>query len=181
MHFVRLYARVIATLGQDRTMAIWLIAANLLIAALLFIEPLLFGRVIELLTAAPTLTSAELWQRATLLLGSWAGVGVLGIVASIAAALQAERLAHHNRLLAMRRFYEHVLTLPPSFHGETRTGGLMKVMLSGADTMFWLWLSFFRDQRTASCSRARPESTSSTYPTRGAPARCRICWKAMCR
>ena len=71
---------------------------------------------------------------------------MLGIVASIAAALQAERLAHHNRLLAMRRFYEHVLTLPPSFHGETRTGGLMKVMLSGADTMFWLWLSFFRDQ-----------------------------------
>ena len=146
MGFVRLYGRVIGQLGADRRVAWWLMAANLLLAGLLFVEPLLFGRVIELLAEARGLAGDVLWQRAAVLLGSWAGVGLLGILAGIGAGLQAERMAHRNRLLAMRRFYEHVLALPPSFHGDTRTGGLMKLMLSGADTMFWLWLSFFRDQ-----------------------------------
>ncbi len=140
MRFLRLYARVIAVLRPDRTKALWLMAANLLIAGLLFVEPLLFGRVIQMLADGATMGPA------VTLLGSWAGVGLLGIVASIAASLHAERLAHRNRLQAMARFYQHVLALPPAFHGDTRTGGLMKVMLSGADTMFWLWLSLFRDQ-----------------------------------
>ena len=146
MRFVRIYARVIAVLGPDRTKALWLIVVNLMIVGLMFIEPVLFGRVIELLGSARNLPSAELWDRATWLLGSWAGIGLLGLLANIATSLHAERLAHHNRLQAMATFYQHVLALPPSFHGDTRTGGLMKVMLSGADTMFWLWLSLFRDQ-----------------------------------
>ena len=87
----------------------------------------------------------------------WAGVGVAGIVANIIAALHAERLAHRNRLIAMRRFFEHVLSLPLSFHGEAHSGRLMKMMLSGADAMFWLWLSFFRD----------------SFPPRRHPCRCR--------
>jgi ATP-binding cassette subfamily B protein len=146
MRFLRLYARVIAVLRPDRTKALWLMAANLLIAGLLFVEPLLFGRVIQMLADASTMGRAELIGSAVTLLGSWAVVGLLGIVASIAASLHAERLAHRNRLQAMARFYQHVLALPPAFHSDTRTGGLMKVMLSGADTMFWLWLSLFRDQ-----------------------------------
>jgi hypothetical protein len=40
-----------------------------------------------------------------------------------------------------------VLTLPPSYHGDAQSGRLMKIMLSGADALFWLWLSFFRDQQ----------------------------------
>ena len=139
MHFLLIYARVIATLGRDRVLAAWLIAGNLLIAVLLFIEPLLFGQVICLLAGPSSAGIARL-------LAIWAVVGVLGILAGIVAALWAERLAHGNRLLAMRHFYEHVLSLPPAFHGATNAGGVMKVMLSGADTMFWLWLGFFRDQ-----------------------------------
>jgi ATP-binding cassette subfamily B protein len=46
----------------------------------------------------------------------------------------------------MQVFYEHVLSLPAAFHGEAHSGRLMKVMLSGADAIFWLWLSIFRDQ-----------------------------------
>jgi glucan exporter ATP-binding protein len=36
--------------------------------------------------------------------------------------------------------------LPLSFHGEAHSGRLMKVMLSGADSMFSVWLTFFREQ-----------------------------------
>ena len=46
----------------------------------------------------------------------------------------------------MGRFFEHVLSLPLSFHGETHSGRLMKIMLSGTDGLFGMWLVFFRDQ-----------------------------------
>ena len=144
--FWRLYCRVIAVLGRDRRVAALLLIANLGLAGLMFVEPVLFGRVIEMLGSASTRPADALWHDAVWLLGIWAAVGVGGIIASMVASLQAERLAHRNRLLAMRRFYEHVLALPPAFHGAAHSGRLMKAMLSGADTMFWLWLGFFRDQ-----------------------------------
>ncbi|HEY5301473.1 MAG TPA: ATP-binding cassette domain-containing protein, partial [Acetobacteraceae bacterium] len=87
-----------------------------------------------------------LWQQATVLLSIWAGVGVAGIASNMATALQAERLAHRNRIKAIRRYYSHVLGLPLSFHGDIHSGRLMKVMITGTDGMFALWLVFFRDQ-----------------------------------
>jgi ATP-binding cassette subfamily B protein len=63
-------------------------------------------------------------------------------------ALYADRLAHRNRLAAMSRFYQHVLHLPLSFHGDTHSGRLLKIMLTGSDNMFWTWLGFFREHLT---------------------------------
>ena len=146
MRVFRLYARVIGALGPDRPLAAWLALADLFVAAAQFIDPLLFGRVIELLTRSADMPRAELWHEAAIVLGVWAAVGLTGILANIGTAWQADRLAHRGRLAAMSRFYEHVLTLPPAFHGAAHSGRLIKVMLQGADAMFWLWLSFFRDQ-----------------------------------
>ena len=49
-------------------------------------------------------------------------------------------------LAAMSRFFGHVLALPLSFHGDTHSGRLMKMMISGSDALFALWLTFFREQ-----------------------------------
>jgi ATP-binding cassette subfamily B protein len=38
-----------------------------------------------------------------------------------------------------------VLQLPLSYHSATHSGRLMKVMLQGTDTLWGLWLGFFRD------------------------------------
>ena len=46
-------------------------------------------------------------------------------------------------------YFEHVLQLPLSFHGGIHSGRLMKVMLSGTDTLWWLWLGFFREHLAA--------------------------------
>jgi glucan exporter ATP-binding protein len=146
MNLLRVYARVIATLGRDARIAALLAVANLVVAGLQFLDPVLFGMVVEMLSHSDTAAPGALWTQAVRLLSLWAGVGVGGILANIAAALQAERLAHRNRLMAMRRFFEHALSLPLAFHGDAQTGRLMKIMLSGADAMFWLWLTFFRDQ-----------------------------------
>ncbi len=146
MGFLRTYLRVILSLRDSRGIALALVAANLLVALLQFLDPLLFGRVIELLARAGTMPRDQLWSEAATILGLWAGIGLASIVAGIAASLHADRLAHRSRLEAMRRYFGHVLHLPPQFHGEAHSGRLMKVMLGGADAMSWLWLNFFREQ-----------------------------------
>jgi glucan exporter ATP-binding protein len=146
MNVLRVYFRVIAILGRDKPIVVVLTLANVAVAGLQFLDPLLFGRAVDMLSHADTTPPGVLWRQAALLLGLWVAVAAGGIGCNIAAALQADRLAHRNRLLAMQRFYEHSLSLPQSFHGEAHSGRLMKIMVSAADSMFSLWLAFFREQ-----------------------------------
>ncbi|HEY2133405.1 MAG TPA: glucan ABC transporter ATP-binding protein/ permease [Acetobacteraceae bacterium] len=146
MNVLRVYLRTMGMLRGNLRLAILLSLANILVATLQFLDPVLFGRVIQMLSSSGSMAPGALWSQAVRLLGIWAVVGVGGIAANIAAALHAERLSHRNRLEGMRRFYEHVLSLPLSFHGDAHSGRLMKTMLSGADTMFGIWLTFFREQ-----------------------------------
>lgn len=145
MKFFALYARVLGLLRQDRAIAWFLVLANLAVMGFQFAEPVLFGRVINLLTGADAQARAVVVRGAVRLLGLWAMVGLASIGASIVLAVQAERLAHRNRLLAMSRFYQHVLSMPPAFHTSRHSGQLMKIMLSGADALFWMWLTFFKE------------------------------------
>ena len=77
------------------------------------------------------MSAQRLWSQAASLLGIWAGVGALRIVANMLVALHSERMAHRNRLMVMSRFFGHVLNLPLSFHGDTHSGRLIKVMIVG--------------------------------------------------
>ncbi len=146
MSFLKIYGRVLSSLGSDKRLAIMLGIANLIVAGLQFLDPVLFGRVIGLLSQSDQDTASQLWSAATWLLGIWLCVGVASIAANIAVALHAERMAHRNRLGIMNRYFGHVLSLPLSFHGDIHSGRLMKVMLGGSDALFGLWLSFFREQ-----------------------------------
>jgi len=146
MRFLRVYGRVLGFLGRDLRIAALLAGANLMVAGLQFLDPVLFGRVVNLLTESDHLSGDDLWSQAAMLLAIWASVGVGGIVSNIAVSLQTERLAHRNRITAMSRYFRHVLALPLSFHGDTHSGRLIKAMLSGTDGLFGTWLVFFRDQ-----------------------------------
>jgi glucan exporter ATP-binding protein len=117
----------------------WLVLGNICLAALQFIDPLLFGKVIGLLAAGASFSAVTGW------IGVWALVGLTGIAASMVIAWRADRLAHSMRLEAMARFYDHALSLPPAFHNATDSGRLMKIMITGVDAMFNLVLSFLRN------------------------------------
>lgn len=145
MKFIRLYGRVLALLAADRSVAIGLAFAALALAGLSFLEPVLFGRVVDLLARSERLPAEALWTEAFALLALWGAVGLSGIGANVAVALLSDRMAHRNRLVVMGRYFQHVLSLPLSFHGDTQSGRLMKIMLMGSDNLFGLWLSFFRD------------------------------------
>ena len=146
MRFIQIYRRVLASLGNDKRLAVMLGAANLIVAGLQFLDPVLFGRVIGLLSASDTMAADEVWPQATQLMTIWLLVGAAGIGANMATALHSERMAHRNRLSIMNRYFSHVISLPLSFHGDIHSGRLMKVMLGGSDSLFGLWLVFFKEQ-----------------------------------
>jgi len=143
MNFVRLYTRVLELLGEESRLAWTLALANVSLAAAQFAEPVLFGRIVDALTRAQGRDPA--WTDLTVLLGAWVGFGLFTIVSGALVALHADRLAHRRRHAVMTNYFEHILQLPLSFHGSVHSGRLMKIMLTGTDSLWWLWLGFFRE------------------------------------
>lgn len=148
MAFIKVYTRVLAMLGPDKWVAAGLSLAALALAGLQFLEPVLFGRVVDILSVADRLPRETVWAQAINLLLVWGAVGITGIGANVATSLLSDRMAHRNRLSVMNRYFQHVLSMPLSFHGDTQSGRLMKVMLIGADHLFAIWLNFFREHLT---------------------------------
>jgi ATP-binding cassette, subfamily B, beta-glucan exporter len=145
MEFLRLYARVFSLLGPAARTG-WLLGlANAALAAAQFVEPVLFGRIIDALVGGPSAGVIGLVP----LLTAWALFGLFTIGCGVLIALHADRLAHRRRQAVLTSYFEHVLQLPLSFHGKTHSGRLMKVMLTGTDALWGLWLFFFREHCAA--------------------------------
>ena len=146
MHMLKVYGRVLGLLRPEWRRCASMLACSLAIAAIGFLDPVLFGRVVDLLSRSASLPMEQLWAEAGSLLGLWAVVGLAGIGAGMAVALVADRMAHRARMREMGRFFSHALSLPAAFHGKVHSGALMRILTSGTDTLFHLWLGFFRDQ-----------------------------------
>lgn len=146
MNFIRVYGRVIALLGRDLRSAGWLCLMSLFIASIQFIEPLLFGRAIQMLPSLPRAEASLLPNQLVPLLAIWGGLSAVGILLSFASSFIAERVSHRNRLKAMSRYHEHVLSLPLPFHQATHSGYLMKTLVGATEALLFSWLFFLRDQ-----------------------------------
>jgi ATP-binding cassette subfamily B protein len=144
---LRLYLRVLRLLGSQTRLAWMLALANVALAGAQFAEPVLFGRIIDRLTQAQTGDAARAGVMP--LLAAWAGFGLFTIVCGALSALYADRLAHRRRHAVLTDYFEHILQLPLSYHGGTHSGRLLKVMLAGTDSLWWLWLAFFREHLLA--------------------------------
>ena len=145
MLFLRLYFRVLGLLRPVWRSSLALIAANLALAFAQFAEPMLFGKVIDRLAAAQGAGIAPKWSEIGPWLALWSGFGVFSIVASVLVSLFSDRLAHRRRFAAIADFFEHLMRLPSSYHAGSHTGPMLKTMMDGANAMFGLWLSFFRE------------------------------------
>ena len=150
MSLLRLYARVLALLGKEARLGWMLAGANLLLAAAQFAEPVLFGRIIDVLSGNPA--TGPLTSQATSpwpLLAAWAAFGLFTILCGVIVALHADRLSHRQRQAVLTSYFEHIMQLPLTFHTGTHSGRLMKVMLQGTDALWRLWLGFFREHFAA--------------------------------
>src|SRR5215212_2736122 len=149
MNFIRLYGRVLSELGPEAKLGWLLTFSNIALATAQFAEPVLLGRIIDTLSNAQAKATAPSWSELAPLLGAWAGFGLFTIAASVLVALHADRLAHRRRHAVLTGYFEHVLQLPLSYHGGSHSGRLMKVMLTGTDSLWGLWVAFFRENFAA--------------------------------
>ena len=145
MNIFRLYGRVLALLGSESRLAWALALENMALASAQFAEPVLLGRIIDTLTGAQSRGEPPAWSQLGVLLSAWAGFGLFTIACGTLIALYADRLSHRRRHVVLTGYFEHVLQLPLSYHGNTHSGRLMKVMLQGTDALWALWVGFFRD------------------------------------
>jgi glucan exporter ATP-binding protein len=144
---IRIYARVLALLGPELRLAVVLACSNIALAAAQFAEPMLFGRIIDALTTARA--PGFEWSSIFTLVALWVGFGLFTILCGALAALYADRMAHRRRHVVLTSYFEHVLQLPISFHGGAHSGRLMKIMLAGTDSLWTIWVEFFRDDFAA--------------------------------
>src|SRR5271169_4182020 len=97
MSFIRIYLRVLGLLRSDARLAVTLALANIALAATQFVEPVLFGRVVDALSA-PLPAGLEAAAHALApLVGAWVGFGLFNIGAGTLIAWFADRLAHRRR------------------------------------------------------------------------------------
>jgi ATP-binding cassette subfamily B protein len=149
MNLFRLYGRVLALLGPEAALGWFLATANVALAAAQFAEPVLFGRIIDTFAGAQGRPGELKWADLSPLLVAWIAFGLFNIACGVVVALFADRLAHRRRQAVLTGYFEHVLQLPLAFHGGAHSGRLMKVMLSGTDALWALWLAFFREHFAA--------------------------------
>ncbi len=149
MSFVRIYLRVLGLLRPVARLALTLALANTALAAAQFVEPVLFGRIVDALSGALPAGVAPAARALAPLIGLWVGFGLFVIVAATLVAWYADRLSHQRRNMVLADYFEHVLQLPLAYHAGAHSGRQMKVMLTGTDTLWWLWLSFFREHLSA--------------------------------
>jgi glucan exporter ATP-binding protein len=149
MSFLRIYLRVLDLLAPEARLAGALALANIALAVAQFVEPVLFGHIIDALSGTLPAGVAPAVAVLAPLIGAWVAFGLFIIAASTLVAWFADRLAHRRRNLVLADFFEHLLQLPLAYHAGAHSGRQLKVMLTGTDTLWWLWVQFFREHFAA--------------------------------
>jgi len=132
--------RALAMLVVERGQTIWVVVSGVALGIVPIGEQVLLARVVDALA---------LGQGAFPIIGLWALLGFVGIVAGVIVAVMADRLAHRRRLAALGQAFEHAIILPISYHAEKGSGAVVRTILAGTDALFWNWLSFLREQFVA--------------------------------
>ncbi len=140
MSLIEIYKRALGLLSGEKHLAIGLALAGVVIAAVQLAEPVLLGRLVDALTKG---------EGAFGLIGLWAALGLFGIFAGVAVATYSDRLAHRQKLIHLSDVFERAMALPQTYHAERGSGAVIRTILSGMSSLFWLWLGAMRDQLTA--------------------------------
>jgi ATP-binding cassette, subfamily B, beta-glucan exporter len=149
MSFIRIYLRVLALLESEARLAGTLALANIALAVSQFIEPVLFGHIVDALSGTLPVSVAAAALVLAPLIGAWVGFGLFIIIAGTLVAWFSDRLAHRRRNIVLTDYFEHVLQLPLAYHAAAHSGRQLKIMLAGTDTLWSLWVSFFREHFAA--------------------------------
>ena len=149
MSFYRIYARVLALLRTEKRAVTSLVVGTAALVLAQFAEPVLFGHLIDRLTHGAKGGHMPSFMSLLPTIAAWVGFAIASILAAVVCSLLSDRLAHRRRLAIMAMFFEHALTLPMTFHSATHSGRSLKIMIESSNSMFLVYLSFFRENLSA--------------------------------
>ncbi|PAQ05238.1 glucan ABC transporter ATP-binding protein/ permease [Mesorhizobium temperatum] len=135
MSLLQIYWRALGYLAADRKRVAFICGANVALAIIAILEPIMFGRVIDAISDGGSVFST---------LAVWAGIGVFNVVAFVLVARGADRFAHARRSEVLCQSFERVITMPLAWHHQRGTSNSLHTLLRAVETLFSLWLEFMR-------------------------------------
>lgn len=135
MSILQIYWRALGYLGADNKRVFFICLANVSLAVIAILEPIMFGRVIDAISDRVDVVPP---------LGMWAGLGAFNIIAFVLVARSADRFAHARRGEVLCESYERIITMPLSWHHHRGTSNSLHTLLRAVETLFSLWLEFMR-------------------------------------
>ncbi len=139
MSLLEVYWRAIRYLVADGKKVGLICTANVVLAIVTVAEPILFGRIIDTIAGK---------TEVVLTMALWASFGAFNIVAFVAVARGADRLAHKRRGEVLCQSFERVITMPLAWHQQRGTSHSLHTLLRAVDSLFTLWLEFMRTHLT---------------------------------
>ncbi len=135
MSLLQIYWRALTYLGANKLKVTVVVIANVVLAAVAIIEPILFGRIFDAISSNSPVTPILL---------AWAGFGLFNTVAYVLVAREADRLAHGRRATLLTEAFGRIISMPLSWHHKRGTSNALHTLLRAAETLFGLWLEFMR-------------------------------------
>ncbi|MER9415556.1 glucan ABC transporter ATP-binding protein/ permease [Mesorhizobium sp. M0306] len=135
MSLLQIYWRALGYLAADRKRVAFICGANVALAIIAILEPIMFGRVIDAISDRGSVFST---------LAMWAGLGAFNIIAFVLVARGADRFAHQRRSEVLCQSFERVITMPLAWHHQRGTSNSLHTLLRAIETLFSLWLEFMR-------------------------------------
>jgi ATP-binding cassette subfamily B protein len=140
MEFVSVFRRVLHLGRSERKLNLLFLIAALGVACAQILEPVLFGGVIDALSK-----EGQFFH----FVGLWIALGTLNATLSIFLSITTDRYAHRQRLRAMELAFERTISLPYRYHSLQGSGKVVRTIQTGADQVFHITLSFFRENLIA--------------------------------
>jgi ATP-binding cassette, subfamily B, beta-glucan exporter len=134
-----IYFRALQHLAPVKSRVLLISAANVVLAFVTIAEPILFGRIIDSISAKNGLT-LNLWL--------WASLSTFNIVAYVLIARGSDRLAHERRAGVLVESFERVISMPLAWHHQRGTSHVLHTLLRAVEALFGLWLEFMRQHLT---------------------------------
>jgi ATP-binding cassette subfamily B protein len=122
-------------MAADRKRVALICAANVTLAIVAILEPIMFGRVIDAISERVNVVPP---------LVIWAGLGAFNIVAFVLVARGADRMAHKLRGEVLSQSFERIINMPLAWHHTRGTSNSLHTLLRAVETLFSLWLEFMR-------------------------------------
>ncbi|MER9340485.1 glucan ABC transporter ATP-binding protein/ permease [Mesorhizobium sp. M0601] len=135
MSLLQIYWRALGYLAADRKRVAFICGANVALAIIAILEPIMFGRVIDAISDRGSVFAT---------LAMWAGLGAFNIIAFVLVARGADRFAHQRRSEVLCQSFERVITMPLAWHHQCGTSNSLHTLLRAVETLFSLWLEFMR-------------------------------------